>query len=133
MSKIVQDEYDPLSENYSSELRNLVKMMLIKDDLKRPNINQILKYQFVQYHMQKYVEASVKLKHELKGKKLVIESDNRSISENKLSFTLNLNLNKNKNEEEIKSLEILNTPNKPKLRLKLVKINLNIKSDLKSL
>jgi len=121
-----------MSENYCSELRNLVKMMLIKDDMKRPNINQILKYKFVEQHMQKYLTTTVQLNHELKDKLLVIEADNNSILEKGLNSSLNLTQKKEK-EEEMKLLIEVKKQNKPKLRVKLQKINMNIKSDLKLL
>lgn len=40
--KIVQDKQDEIPDMYSQELNNLVKMMLVKDDKKRPQVIQIL-------------------------------------------------------------------------------------------
>lgn len=36
--KIVQDKQDEIPDMYSQELNNLVKMMLVKDDKKRPQV-----------------------------------------------------------------------------------------------
>jgi hypothetical protein len=55
--KIVQDKQDPISNQYSADLRNLVSLLLNKDEKKRPQVIDILRMNFVQQHMQKFVET----------------------------------------------------------------------------
>jgi NIMA (never in mitosis gene a)-related kinase len=40
--KIVQDNYDPIPERYSSDLKNLIKMLLQKDSKKRPSVADLI-------------------------------------------------------------------------------------------
>jgi NIMA (never in mitosis gene a)-related kinase 1/4/5 len=46
--KIVQDKQDPISNQYSADLRNLVSLLLNKDEKKRPQVIDILRMNFVQ-------------------------------------------------------------------------------------
>ena len=45
--KIVQDKQDPISNQYSADLRNLVSLLLNKDEKKRPQVIDILRMNFV--------------------------------------------------------------------------------------
>lgn len=42
---------------YSDELKNLVSILLNKNDAERPNVLDILKMPFVQGHMRRFVES----------------------------------------------------------------------------
>lgn len=46
---------------YSADLRNLVSLMLNKDEKKRPQVIDILRMSFVQQHMRKFVESQGKI------------------------------------------------------------------------
>ncbi len=59
--KIVQDKQDPISNQYSADLRTLVSLLLNKDEKKRPQVIDILRMNFVQQHMQKFVETQGKI------------------------------------------------------------------------
>lgn len=45
--RILENDYEPLPDKYSKEIKQLVKSMLEKDPQKRPNLNQILKHPLV--------------------------------------------------------------------------------------
>jgi NIMA (never in mitosis gene a)-related kinase len=55
--KIVQDKQDPVPDIYSADLRNLVSLLLNKDEKKRPQVIDILRMNFVQLHMRNFVES----------------------------------------------------------------------------
>lgn len=55
--KIVQDKQEPLPEVYSADMKNLVNLLLNKDEKKRPQVIDILRMKFVQGHMRKFVES----------------------------------------------------------------------------
>jgi len=42
--RIVQGKYKPISNNYSSKLKDLIKRLLITKPSRRPSINQILSF-----------------------------------------------------------------------------------------
>ena len=68
--KIVQDKQEPISNQYSEDLRNLVTLMLNKDDKQRPQVIEILRMSFVQNHMKNYVQTQGRINH---NPKLVIK------------------------------------------------------------
>ena len=53
--KIINCNYQPLSNNYSDELKKLVKAMLNKTSLKRPNIEQVLNYSIIKSRIRKFL------------------------------------------------------------------------------
>lgn len=55
--KIVQDKVEPIPSVYSEDLRKLVDLLLTKDEMKRPQVIDILKLPFVQLHMLQFVES----------------------------------------------------------------------------
>ena len=59
--KIVQDKHDPIPSSYSDEMKNLVALILNKNDKERPSALEILKIPFVQLHMRKFVESQGKI------------------------------------------------------------------------
>ena len=53
--KIINCNYQPLSNNYSDELKKLVKAMLNETSLKRPNIEQVLNYSIIKSRIRKFL------------------------------------------------------------------------------
>jgi len=45
--KIVQDKQDPIPSTYSDDMKNLVSLLLNKNDKERPSALEILKIPFV--------------------------------------------------------------------------------------
>ncbi|KAH0572256.1 Kinase, NEK [Spironucleus salmonicida] len=58
--KILEGKYKPISSVYSSELRDLLTMMLQKDPKKRPSVNSILKMPSIQTKLHKFLPETVK-------------------------------------------------------------------------
>lgn len=48
MQKILKGVYPPISSSYSQELANLIKLMLVRDETKRPSVTQILEQPWMQ-------------------------------------------------------------------------------------
>lgn len=59
--KIVQDPHQPIVEDYSDGLKELIDLCLIKDETKRPNIIDIIRRPFVKEHMQKFINTGGKI------------------------------------------------------------------------
>ncbi len=55
--KIVQDKQEPIPSHYSDDMKNLVALLLNKNDKERPSALEILKVPFVQGHMRNFVES----------------------------------------------------------------------------
>jgi len=53
--KIINCNYPPLNNNYSDELKKLVKAMLNETSLKRPNIGDILNYPIIKSRIKKFL------------------------------------------------------------------------------
>ena len=53
--KIINCNYQPLSNNYSDELKKLVKAMLNETSLKRPNIGEVLNYPIIKSRIRKFL------------------------------------------------------------------------------
>ena len=53
--KIINCNYPPLSNNYSEDLKKLVKAMLNETSLKRPNIGEILNYPIIKSRIRKFL------------------------------------------------------------------------------
>lgn len=49
--KIVQDKQEPIGDMYSQEMKDLVHMLLNKDEHQRPQVIDIMRIKFVQEHM----------------------------------------------------------------------------------
>lgn len=45
--KIVQDKHEPISDRFSSNMKNLVSQLLTKDFKKRPMVDEILRQPFM--------------------------------------------------------------------------------------
>lgn len=56
--KIVQDKQEPIPETYSQGMKDLINLLLIKDEVKRPRIIEIINQPYVKQHMQRFVQAS---------------------------------------------------------------------------
>lgn len=59
--KIVQDKQEPIPESYSDGMRDLINVMLIKDEFKRPRVIDIIQKPFVKEHMERFVKSQGKI------------------------------------------------------------------------
>ena len=59
--KIVQDKQEPIPEMYSADLRELINLMLDKDEKQRPSVIDILRMDFMREHMREFVETQGKI------------------------------------------------------------------------
>jgi NIMA (never in mitosis gene a)-related kinase len=59
--KIVQDKQEPIPESYSDGMRDLINVMLIKDEHKRPRVIDIIQKPFVKEHMERFVKSQGKI------------------------------------------------------------------------
>ena len=59
--KIVQDKQEPIPEMYSADLRELINLMLDKDEKQRPSVIDILRMAFMREHMREFVETQGKI------------------------------------------------------------------------
>jgi len=55
--KIVQDKQEPIPDNFSDGLKDLINILLIKDAENRPKVIDILRLPFVKEHMQRFVHS----------------------------------------------------------------------------
>lgn len=55
--KIVQEEPEPLPEPFSGDMQELVNILLVKDNEKRPRIIDIIRKPFVKKHMERFVQS----------------------------------------------------------------------------
>ncbi len=56
--KIARGVYAPIPFSYSSKLRNLVAKMLTTDPKKRPDVQEIIQYPFVNNHISVYLSSA---------------------------------------------------------------------------
>ena len=59
--KIIKGQYSPVPGQFSRELKNLVATLLQVDPLKRPSVNEVLKFPVIQGRIQNFLSKSVKL------------------------------------------------------------------------
>jgi len=59
--KIVKGQYSPVPMSFSRELKNLVSTLLQVDPLKRPSVNEVLKFPIIQNRIQNFLSKSVKI------------------------------------------------------------------------
>jgi NIMA (never in mitosis gene a)-related kinase len=59
--KIVKGQYTPVPTSFSRELKNLVGTLLQVDPLKRPSVNEVLKFPIIQNRIQNFLSKSVKI------------------------------------------------------------------------
>jgi len=59
--KIIKGQYSPVPSQFSRELKNLVATLLQVEPLKRPTVNEILKFPLIQNRIQNFLSKSVKL------------------------------------------------------------------------
>lgn len=59
--KIVQDKQEPIPDMYSADLRELINLMLDKDEKQRPSVIDILRMDFMREHMREFVETQGKI------------------------------------------------------------------------
>jgi len=53
----VQEEPEPLPEPFSGDMQELVNILLVKDNEKRPRIIDIIRKPFVKKHMERFVQS----------------------------------------------------------------------------
>lgn len=58
--KIVQDQHEPITEDYSDDLKDLINLLLTKDFKSRPRIIDIINRPFVKSHMERFVKSAGK-------------------------------------------------------------------------
>ena len=58
--KIVQDQHEPITEDYSDDLKDLINLLLTKDFKARPRIIDIINRPFVKSHMERFVKSAGK-------------------------------------------------------------------------
>ena len=58
--KIVQDQHEPITEEYSDDLKDLINLLLTKDFKARPRIIDIINRPFVKSHMERFVKSAGK-------------------------------------------------------------------------
>lgn len=68
IQKILKGTYPPLPDTYSSDLKNLLSQMLIKDPNKRPSIRKILEMPFMKAKINELFSNTMKI-HQLKLQK----------------------------------------------------------------
>lgn len=68
IQKILKGTYPPLPDVYSSDLKNLLSQMLIKDPNKRPSIRKILEIPIIKAKINEIFSSTMKI-HELKLQK----------------------------------------------------------------
>ena len=78
--KIINCNYQPLSNNYSDELKKLVKAMLNETSLKRPNIGEILNYSIIKPRIRKFLN---KEEYEAEFSHTILHKFNLSSSDEK--------------------------------------------------
>lgn len=61
MFKIVQDKQEPISDMYSQGIKDLINLLLIKDETARPKVIDIIRLPFVKEHMERFVQSSGKI------------------------------------------------------------------------
>jgi hypothetical protein len=54
MMEIVSTQQKDIPENFSSEMKKLVKDLLIKDQFLRPNVEKILESTYIQKYLERY-------------------------------------------------------------------------------
>ena len=78
--KIINCNYQPLSNNYSDELKKLVNAMLNETSLKRPNIGEVLNYSIIKSRIKKFLN---KEEYEAEFSHTILHKFNLSSSDEK--------------------------------------------------
>lgn len=63
--KIVKDSQGDLPSQYSHELKNLVSLLLTKDENKRPTLNEIIQSDFLQRTIKEFIETGGKKEEQM--------------------------------------------------------------------
>ena len=84
--KIVQDQHEPITEEYSDDLKDLINLLLTKDFKARPRIIDIINTPFVKSHMERFVKSAGKncLNPQL-GKKKEIQPEQAKSSNSEIA------------------------------------------------
>ena len=93
--KIINCNYQPLSNNYSEELKKLVKAMLNETSLKRPNIGEVLNYPIIKSRIRKFLndeEYEAEFSHTVLHKFNLSSSDEKQNKKKKEVIDKNLRI-----------------------------------------
>ena len=85
--KIINCNYQPLSNYYSNDLKKLIKSMLNETSLKRPNIGEILSYKIIQPRIKKFLsddEFEAEFSHTVLHNFIIDSKQNEKITKNDL-------------------------------------------------
>ena len=92
--KIINCNYPPLNNNYSDEIKKLVKAMLNEQSLKRPNIGEILYYPIIKTRIRKFLneeEYENEFSHSILHK-FNLNSSDEKLNKKKKEYNTNKNL-----------------------------------------
>lgn len=81
--KIVQDKQEPVEGDYSDELKEIVEMLLTKDEKARPRVIDIINRPFVKAHMERFVKSAGKnnLNPQLEKKKQIQPAQAKKVAD----------------------------------------------------
>jgi len=113
----VQEDFEPISDFYSQNLKDLIKKMLIKNDIDRPNISEILRDEYVIGFMEKYLHSKIRLVNN-QDKGIAMTSKDEWCHENCLT-----SLSTNQGEERESCKNIFSKCQNPKRKIKFRIIN----------
>ena len=128
--KILNDDFEPITEFYSKEFRNLIYKMLNKDPFKRPTTKEILKMPFVKNRMLSYLQEK---NFNIKDSFILIQNYQRKKNKKLNNITivknniLNNYENNNFNKANSNNMKGINYKNTNKLRF------MNSKTDVKTI
>ena len=98
--KIINCNYQPLSNNFSDELKILVKDLLNETSIKRPNIGEVLNYPIIKSRIRKFLnkeEYEAEFSHTILHKFILSSSDEKTNNKKKDQNSNNISNNKKNN------------------------------------
>ena len=98
--KIINCNYQPLSNNFSDELKILVKDLLNETSIKRPNIGEVLNYPIIKSRIRKFLnkeEYEAEFSHTILHKFILSSSDEKTYNKKKEQNSNNNSNNKKNN------------------------------------
>ena len=98
--KIINCNYQPLSNNFSDELKILVKDLLNETSIKRPNIGEVLNYPIIKSRIRKFLnkeEYEAEFSHTILHKFILSSSDEKTNNKKKDQNSNNNSNNKKNN------------------------------------
>ena len=125
--KIINCNYQPLSNNFSDELKILVKDLLNETSIKRPNIGEVLNYPIIKSRIRKFLnkeEYEAEFSHTILHKFILSSSDEKTNNKKK-----DQNSNNNSNNKKNNSHYFKNELEKANNNIDFLKKNLEGKSN----